>query len=946
MVVVLGIVIGFIVGAVVLEGPGGVAGAFVGLILALVWRSRSQARARMAARTPVPSAPMLPVGDGDLPSTVAQRLAAIERRLALIEQALGTGEKPVAPETADVATATAIVPAPEVAQPPAFARQRDDALWSRPSATSIAAPADAPASAPAEAQTQTPAWTPAPAPAAPNRLWAWFTSGNALTRIGVVVLFFGVAFLLRYFADLITFPIELKLGGVALAGAALILLGMRFVNLRPGYGLSLQGAGTGILYLTTFAAFRLYDVLSPVPAFALLIATSALAVGLALRANSQALAGLAIAGGFLAPFLVATSAGAPARLFGYFALLNAAIFVLAWARAWRGLNVLGFVFTFVLGLFWGHEFYRPEHFATVEPFLVLFFLFYVTIAVLYAKRGALEAKAPVDALLVFGVPMVAFALQAAMVHDSRYGVAGSALAMAALYAALTVALMRRPEPGLSLLARAFLALAVIFATIAIPFAVDPQWTTAWWALEAAGVYWIGCVQRQPLARGFALLLQLGAAFAFFAGGMEAGERLFLNATFMGTVLVALAALGTAYVADRHRDAISDNEKRLVTPLVLWGVLWWYGGGALELARALPERSEGNAILAYATGSVACALALRRALSWPRLAWFGAALLPTMAVVAFADWDRMRTTLAAYGWAVWPLAWVVHWCVLRAADALRADDAGADAPDGRIAASLRFAHAASAIAAVAWAAWEASEWVGRAFPPATVWVACAAAWPAILYLALVSRAGGYAAWPLATYRDAYVASAGTSIAALLAVWYAIVNLVSPGTTSPLPFVPIANPLDLTLVAALAVLFVWIRATTKVAERPLYVAFGLALFLLLNAMVFRTVHQWLDVPWRTSALFASKPLQAALTLTWTATALPLMLLATRRAIRPLWMVGGGLLAVVVVKLFAIDLSALSGLPRVVAFLGVGVLLLLIGYFAPLPPAAAAADARRAP
>jgi uncharacterized membrane protein len=51
----------------------------------------------------------------------------------------------------------------------------------------------------------------------------------------------------------------------------------------------------------------------------------------------------------------------------------------------------------------------------------------------------------------------------------------------------------------------------------------------------------------------------------------------------------------------------------------------------------------------------------------------------------------------------------------------------------------------------------------------------------------------------------------------------------------------------------------------------------------------------------------------------------------------MVGAGLLAVVVVKLFALDLSSLSGLPRVVAFLGVGVLLLLIGYLAPLPPAA---------
>ena len=44
---------------------------------------------------------------------------------------------------------------------------------------------------------------------------AWFTGGNALTRIGVVVLFFGVAFLLRYFAEHFTMPIELRLAAVA-----------------------------------------------------------------------------------------------------------------------------------------------------------------------------------------------------------------------------------------------------------------------------------------------------------------------------------------------------------------------------------------------------------------------------------------------------------------------------------------------------------------------------------------------------------------------------------------------------------------------------------------------------------------------------------------------------------------------------------------------------------
>lgn len=52
--------------------------------------------------------------------------------------------------------------------------------------------------------------------------------------------------------------------------------------------------------------------------------------------------------------------------------------------------------------------------------------------------------------------------------------------------------------------------------------------------------------------------------------------------------------------------------------------------------------------------------------------------------------------------------------------------------------------------------------------------------------------------------------------------------------------------------------------------------------------------------------------------------------------MWLAGAGLLAAAVIKLFVVDLAALSGLTRVVAFLGVGALLLVIGYVTPLPPA----------
>jgi uncharacterized membrane protein len=50
---------------------------------------------------------------------------------------------------------------------------------------------------------------------------------------------------------------------------------------------------------------------------------------------------------------------------------------------------------------------------------------------------------------------------------------------------------------------------------------------------------------------------------------------------------------------------------------------------------------------------------------------------------------------------------------------------------------------------------------------------------------------------------------------------------------------------------------------------------------------------------------------------------------------WIVGAALMAVVVVKLFLVDLSNVGTIARIMSFLTVGALLLVTGYLAPLPP-----------
>ena len=121
----------------------------------------------------------------------------------------------------------------------------------------------------------------------------------------------------------------------------------------------------------------------------------------------------------------------------------------------------------------------------------------------------------------------------------------------------------------------------------------------------------------------------------------------------------------------------------------------------------------------------------------------------------------------------------------------------------------------------------------------------------------------------------------------------------------------------------------------------IAEGASLFVLFSAMVTRSAHDWAGVPWDIHSLLDSMQVQAGLSIVWTLMALTLMIGGHVRARREVWIAGAGLIAVVVAKLFFVELSNRGGMARIVSFIGVGVLLLVVGYFAPLPPKTSATE-----
>jgi uncharacterized membrane protein len=109
-----------------------------------------------------------------------------------------------------------------------------------------------------------------------------------------------------------------------------------------------------------------------------------------------------------------------------------------------------------------------------------------------------------------------------------------------------------------------------------------------------------------------------------------------------------------------------------------------------------------------------------------------------------------------------------------------------------------------------------------------------------------------------------------------------------------------------------------------------------FIWLNAALLRTLHQWFHIKLDLDDIFSSTLVQTSLTIFWTLLALITMLMAARQRRRAVWLTGAVLLAIVVAKLFLVDLSRIGSIERIISFVGVGMLMLVVGYFSPMPPA----------
>ncbi len=349
-----------------------------------------------------------------------------------------------------------------------------------------------PTSAPIAPQPQPSLSLPPTPPSRTREEWEALIGGKLLNRIGAFALILGVGFFLKYAFDnnLISETLRVIIGFVT--GALLLLGGGRFH--KKGLAIFAQGligAGISIFYLSVYASFNFYHLVSQPAAFVLMALVTALTFFHGMKYDSLAVAVLGWAGGFLTPFLLSTGQANEVGLFTYVALLNVGLLAILLKKdAWVILEPLTLAATYLIFFAWQDKYYVEDKLLVASFFLTVFWGLFYGLDVFRIIKGTAtfekirQAVAGANAFLYF------VALYDIIDSPHHNWMSAVTLVLGGVYF-LTFLFIKQRRPDAILALCRYTLTAIILLAVATEIQFDGFQTVIFWSLEALALVWCG-----------------------------------------------------------------------------------------------------------------------------------------------------------------------------------------------------------------------------------------------------------------------------------------------------------------------------------------------------------------------------------------------------------------------------------------------------------------------
>ena len=376
-------------------------------------------------------------------------------------------------------------------------------------------------------------------------------------RVGILAVLIGMAWFLKFAIDNHWIgPLGRVLIGL-IVGAGLVAWSERFRN--HGYAVfsySLKAIGSGVLYLSLWAAFSLYQLVPASVAFAAMVIVTAFNGFMAWMQDAELLALYAIVGGVSTPLLLSTGENHEAALFTYLLVIDIAVLILLALRPWSRLLFMAFLGSSLFYIAWSFGYYTNAQALRTAFFLACFFLVFAFAPRLVQRKLDDESRiAGWDnlALVVLPLANAAWGFLGFYAILDRPGTEWAQAWLAVAFAAFYLLLLRLPENGRlksspAVLSGLHLAIAVVFLTIAIPLKAHGRWITTGWLVEGAALLWLASRNQSRLLRVLAVLCLALGLCALVTINPSASLTPVFNQRF-ATYLVAIAVCAfTAWIA--------------------------------------------------------------------------------------------------------------------------------------------------------------------------------------------------------------------------------------------------------------------------------------------------------------------------------------------------------------------------------------------------------------
>jgi uncharacterized membrane protein len=436
-------------------------------------------------------------GDGLGSPALEERVARLERELDALRRQITAAMAAEAPPRVDT-----MAPAPPPPMPLAPEAGVVGAAWTGHGAAGQPPVALAIHTVPPPIRVELARKSPLPESPAPPESFEMRLGSRIFNRIAILVLMIGTALFLKLAVDrawIVPSPAGRVIVGL-LAGAGIVLWSERFR--RKGFApfsYSLKALGSGVLYLSLWAAFHIYHLLPAAAALALMVLVTAWNAWMAWAQDSELLAAYALAGGFATPLLLSTGENHEAFLFSYLLAIDIATVALVRLKAWPRLLLGAFPMTMAFFIAWYVQWYAKSALLLTSVWIVLFDCTFSSVPVRRGAGGEGEAAS--------GLPPPKRADRSTLIEDIFLPLANSVFLAGGLYSVLEdaghhdllpwlmillasvyLAFMRLPQ---SRTARAIhLSIAVVLLTIAIPLKASGHWITASWLVEGLALLWV------------------------------------------------------------------------------------------------------------------------------------------------------------------------------------------------------------------------------------------------------------------------------------------------------------------------------------------------------------------------------------------------------------------------------------------------------------------------